>query len=246
MKIKLIIFLNLFVQIILFGQEKIDFDLPNGLILTSSNCAAECCPKQEKLYLFEDRNCALRQIVNLWNFDRLTYFGTWTFRDSLIIINYNRYVGGKGIGVGTKDLRYGCSGVGYESYKAFSKEINSWDTINWVDFKNREMNSSRPIYADYNRKPLSHRADIKDINFLYSKISNEAVRVYSKQYLCNLTKTELKLIRNEIFAKYGYIFKSSDLNEHFKKESWYLPKYENVDAFLHQQDKINIESNKIF
>jgi len=48
---------------------------------------------------------------------------------------------------------------------------------------------------------------------------------------------ELRLFRNEIFARYGYIFKSNDLQEHFSKFDWYKPRYENVDKFLTATDK---------
>ena len=34
--------------------------------------------------------------------------------------------------------------------------------------------------------------------------------------------SELKIIRNEFFAKKGYIFKSKDLNEHFSQFNWYV------------------------
>ncbi|MDW3195268.1 MAG: YARHG domain-containing protein [Cytophagales bacterium] len=52
---------------------------------------------------------------------------------------------------------------------------------------------------------------------------------------------ELRILRNEIFARYGYIFKSSDLTEYFKTKLWYKPKNTNVDDQLTDIDKSNIE-----
>lgn len=44
----------------------------------------------------------------------------------------------------------------------------------------------------------------------------------SKAYLQTLSKTELKLMRNEIFARYGYQFKKGgNMNTHFETKSWY-------------------------
>ncbi len=45
----------------------------------------------------------------------------------------------------------------------------------------------------------------------------------SEQVLKTKTKEELRFIRNEIFARKGYVFKSEDLNTYFKTKSWYNP-----------------------
>lgn len=55
------------------------------------------------------------------------------------------------------------------------------------------------------------------------------------------TASELRLMRNEIFARYGYIFKSEDLTEHFNSKQWYNPTKANVDDQLTAVDKSNIE-----
>lgn len=38
-----------------------------------------------------------------------------------------------------------------------------------------------------------------------------------------LPTNELSLARNEIYARHGYIFKSSELNKYFSTKSWYNP-----------------------
>ncbi len=55
-----------------------------------------------------------------------------------------------------------------------------------------------------------------------------------------ITCSELRIIRNEIFARYGYKFKSEDLIEYFSKQKWYIPLYDNVDTFLNEIEKENI------
>lgn len=37
------------------------------------------------------------------------------------------------------------------------------------------------------------------------------------------SKRELRIMRNEIFARHGYRFSQSDLRNHFRKKSWYQP-----------------------
>jgi hypothetical protein len=49
------------------------------------------------------------------------------------------------------------------------------------------------------------------------------------------------MMRNEIFARYGYIFQSSDLSEYFTNKPWYNPTQSNVDDQLTKVDKANIE-----
>ena len=53
---------------------------------------------------------------------------------------------------------------------------------------------------------------------------------------------ELRIIRNEIFARKGYIFNSEDLRTHFSTFDWYEPKYANVDSLLTELDKKNIQN----
>ncbi|RJE74151.1 YARHG domain-containing protein [Reichenbachiella sp. MSK19-1] len=52
---------------------------------------------------------------------------------------------------------------------------------------------------------------------------------------------ELRIMRNEIFARYGYIFNSQDLTEYFNTKFWYQPTNSNVDDKLTSIDKANIE-----
>lgn len=45
----------------------------------------------------------------------------------------------------------------------------------------------------------------------------------SEEELKAKTKEELRLLRNEIFARKGYVFKSEDLSTYFKTKTWYKP-----------------------
>ncbi len=71
----------------------------------------------------------------------------------------------------------------------------------------------------------------------------------NKQINDQLTKTELygksaeelRIMRNEIFARHGYIFKSQDLQEYFKSKEWYKPLHQDVTDLLTESDKKNIE-----
>lgn len=46
--------------------------------------------------------------------------------------------------------------------------------------------------------------------------------------LAGKSKKELRIMRNYIFARHGYIFKSKSLKRYFKQFEWYSPKRKNV------------------
>jgi len=55
-----------------------------------------------------------------------------------------------------------------------------------------------------------------------------------------LSQSDLRILRNTIFARYGRIFTSQDLTRHFRQFAWYNPIHSNVDRFLTATDKENI------
>ncbi len=59
-----------------------------------------------------------------------------------------------------------------------------------------------------------------------------------------LNKNELSILRNCVYAKHGYVFNSEKLKAYFSKFNWYKPEYKNVDKFLTETDRTNIEHIK--
>jgi hypothetical protein len=64
--------------------------------------------------------------------------------------------------------------------------------------------------------------------------------ILSDNDLQKLSKSDLRILRNTIFAKYGYIFYDDDLVQHFSHFTWYKPVYKDVTALLNDTDKMNI------
>ena len=59
--------------------------------------------------------------------------------------------------------------------------------------------------------------------------------------LRKLTKGELGLMRNEIFARYGLLFKrGGETDVYFRQKDWYFPQHDNVDNFLTGLEVLNI------
>lgn len=78
--------------------------------------------------------------------------------------------------------------------------------------------------------------------FVTSQSSSEAYsdgsgKVKTQTYL---TIADLEVMKNEIFAEYGYMFTKPQWREYFKKKKWYKPTQTNVDPFLTEIDRYNI------
>jgi len=57
----------------------------------------------------------------------------------------------------------------------------------------------------------------------------------------HLSVNDLDVMRNEIFAEYGYKFKNEKWQNFFGQFDWYEPLYDNVDSLLTEKDKYNIK-----
>jgi hypothetical protein len=71
-----------------------------------------------------------------------------------------------------------------------------------------------------------------DVSYLDNIIKQEDLK--------NLNQHDLRILKNTIFAKYGYEFASEDLKDHFSNFSWYNGNKPNVQNELTETDWINI------
>lgn len=58
----------------------------------------------------------------------------------------------------------------------------------------------------------------------------------------HLTIEELDLMRNEIFAEYGYKFKTEKWQKYFATKAWYKPLHDDVNDLLTDIDKANVKT----
>ena len=71
-------------------------------------------------------------------------------------------------------------------------------------------------------------------------------RYISEEELYPFDAATIRLIRNEIFALHGRIFRSEDLQAYFSTKSWYVPTYEpdefdaNMESFLNDYELANL------
>ena len=107
------------------------------------------------------------------------------------------------------------------------------------------------IYQNFTKKTetISYDTSVNNENSYYD---NNAIdeSEYKYEYLREREMTyadvegksaeELRLMRNYIFARRGYIFESEDLKEYFERFSWYVPLYYDVTPRLSDIEKYNV------
>lgn len=107
------------------------------------------------------------------------------------------------------------------------------------------------IYQNFTKKTETINYDTSENNE-NSYYDNNAIdeSEYKYEYLREREMTyddvegksaeELRLMRNYIFARRGYIFESEDLKEYFEQFSWYVPLYYDVTPRLSDIEKYNV------
>lgn len=67
-------------------------------------------------------------------------------------------------------------------------------------------------------------------------------RTISEQMLHGLSLHELRLLRNEIYARHGRMFRTDWLSQYFWNQPWYTPDENFKDEELSAKDKLNVET----
>ncbi len=66
-------------------------------------------------------------------------------------------------------------------------------------------------------------------------------RILEAQELSGMTKVELRIARNEIYARYGWRFESEELADYFERKAWYAAGENVDDTILSDVERANIE-----
>lgn len=62
----------------------------------------------------------------------------------------------------------------------------------------------------------------------------------------NLTKPELSILRNLIFARHGYTFSSAAFRNYFERNEWYIPYKKDIRSDLTDLEKKNADKLKSY
>lgn len=68
-----------------------------------------------------------------------------------------------------------------------------------------------------------------------------SMRELTNDDLKGLSDLDKKIMKNEILARYGFIFNDKEMKDYFTGQQWYKPKSNNVDKMLTELEKRNME-----
>ncbi len=68
-----------------------------------------------------------------------------------------------------------------------------------------------------------------------------SVRPVTPEDIEGKTLADLKIMRNEIFARHGHTFKSEDLRKHFESQTWYSATLADASSLLTPLEKQNVD-----
>ena len=100
-------------------------------------------------------------------------------------------------------------------------------------------------------KPLKDQSKVKlseieqqNVNLILAQEANLreklSTEVLSADALGELFTEDLRILRNEIFARHGRIFKDAELQKYFEAQSWYAPNPEFTDDSLSETEYKNL------
>ncbi|MFC2093904.1 YARHG domain-containing protein, partial [Bacteroidota bacterium] len=98
---------------------------------------------------------------------------------------------------------------------------------------NRSETNKRRVESDYSKYQPG----------IYPETST---RYLTSNDLRNKSRWQLKIMRNEIYARHGYIFQTKEMKNYFNNQSWYNPVYYDVTHMLTSLEKSNITYIKKF
>lgn len=116
------------------------------------------------------------------------------------------------------------AGLGVGGFFIYQNFIKKTETINYdtsVNNENSYYDNNAIDESEYKYEYLRER------EMTYADVEGKSAE-------------ELRLMRNYIFARRGYIFESEDLKEYFERFSWYVPLYYDVTPRLSDIEKYNV------
>ncbi|MCH2044271.1 MAG: YARHG domain-containing protein [Saprospiraceae bacterium] len=199
-----------------------------GKYYSDDNCASGGA----YYYFYEDGVVIMNGIA--YEARPTVWLGTWSGSLDKVNLHFTKAYEGKPTGA----IQYPVGSMTtYDAYSATIRDIEHKETFKLreiIDFKDGcdevgTHNFMEPDVHDFLRK-----SNFED-TYAFTK-----TRVVDPAELKAYSKSELRIMRNEIFARYGYKFKSKDLREYFIKKGVY-GNLENVSPFLTKIETKNID-----
>lgn len=141
-----------------------------------------------------------------------------------------------------KDLdnasKYGYDKKSYDNYDDLMKKIND---------EKKDSNDSKVdnVYSFKNENPSKLSGNIYDYPYDYIMPYSDSTYL-STSDISQYNKSTLALIRNEIYARHGYVFNNDPFKSYFNSKSWYHPNpsFKGDDSELNEYEIKNVQTIK--
>ena len=125
---------------------------------------------------------------------------------------------------------------------AEKKETAETEKKQYTDKNTLDSNVEKKHLESQNQNQSQNQgasASISNGDYILPEIAS---RYYTETELSGMDAHTLSLARNELYARHGYIFKKTELQEYFGAKQWYTPQVAEVpDSSFNQYEKANLE-----
>jgi hypothetical protein len=165
-----------------------------------------------------------------------TEIGKWSRNGNKISISIHTEVGERNFGepmpIEGYSFRDDCPEEIYSIFFKYEKYVSSESGYVLGDYFHTDRFIDTTMKAcDFDYKRLFVDGDYK----------MASCKALTSEDIDHFENAELRLMRNEIFARYGYIFNDIKLQAYFSKKDWYKPRGKDVNKYLTQLEKDNIK-----
>ena len=131
--------------------------------------------------------------------------------------------------------------ISVEGKHFFSSKTNGEFIVENGKIEGLKVNQSWSALAEEDGSETGYFSNPLDDVF-FGNYTQASIEKLTTDQLKDLSKNKLIIMRNEIFARYGFIFKEGgEMDSYFKKQKWYKGEHHNVDKFLTSLEKENIQ-----
>ena len=110
------------------------------------------------------------------------------------------------------------------------------DVSSQKEYVEREKENNRDNRPRTNKR----RVESGYSNYQPGSYPEASTRYLTNNDLRNKSRWQLKIMRNEIYARHGFIFQTREMKNYFDNQSWYNPVYYDVTHMLTSLEKSNI------
>ncbi|ANQ51888.2 YARHG domain-containing protein [Flammeovirga sp. MY04] len=114
--------------------------------------------------------------------------------------------------------------------------------LNWMTYKDWNKTKNVEKSAEYEDGIVETWMEEAMVQSTHASHEiNASTTLLKKEDVENLSKTDLMIIRNTIYARHGYSYKNQPLRVFFDRQPWYIPVHTDIRANLTDIEKQNIK-----